>query len=251
VEDNLSPNSAAYISFLDQKRGWVVWRSATSTQFSAGVLFRTSDGGATWQKLHIPLGEPVAFANEKDGVVAGGPAGDKAFATHDGGMTWEPLKLQIPAELASAYPAFGTPVFFSAQEGVLPASFNSDRSAFGFYSTSDGGRTWKLTGVTTTGESLGVGNLTAADPVNASTLIRVSTDGGKLFSTTDKGANWSILSPNGLPSGVVDIDFASAKVGWALVQTNTCLSFKDNCVQSQDVYKTSDGGQTWSVVVPD
>jgi photosystem II stability/assembly factor-like uncharacterized protein len=246
ANDNLS--RGGYVYFLDSKHGWVVAVKVTSSQHSEGALYRTVDGGVTWQELNIPLGQPVAFANEKDGTVAGGPTGDKVFTSHNGGKSWEAMNLTVPAELASSYPAFRTPVFFSSEEGVLPASFTSDRTAIGFYATSDGGRTWELTGWMTTQESLDMGVAIPADAVDANTMIAVTDDGAKVFSTTDKGANWSVVSPNGLPSGVLDVDFASAKVGWALVQNNICLSFKRNCIETQDLYRTPDGGQTWEKV---
>jgi photosystem II stability/assembly factor-like uncharacterized protein len=82
--------------------------------------------------------------------------------------------------------------------------------------------------------------------VDEQTVVEVELDGSKVYTSDDAGENWSLVSPKGLPTGVVDIDFTSADAGWALVQTNECLTLKDNCIQAQDVHATKDGGQTWA-----
>jgi len=118
--DPLSLAGPASFCFLDAQHGWAVVRLASSSQFSWGHLYRTQDGGVTWGELSVPLGEPVAFANEQDGFQTGGPVGDAFFVTHDGGASWEAAQLPIPSEFAATYPVYGRPSFFSALQGVLP-----------------------------------------------------------------------------------------------------------------------------------
>ncbi len=83
------PISAVYTHWIDAQTGWLVFKQATGSQFSAGVLFRTVDGGQTWMQLSIPIGEPVQFTSAREGWVAGGPAGDELHRTTDGGETWQ------------------------------------------------------------------------------------------------------------------------------------------------------------------
>ena len=64
--------SAITLDFFDAHTGWLVIKRATSRNFSVGTLFKTADGGATWTKLTIPIGEPVSFITAQIGWTAGG-----------------------------------------------------------------------------------------------------------------------------------------------------------------------------------
>lgn len=81
--------AALYLERLDAVTGWLVVKHVTSSNFSAGDLFRTTDGGQTWERLSLPLGEPVQFASANVGYVKGGPTGTAAYRTTDGGQTWQ------------------------------------------------------------------------------------------------------------------------------------------------------------------
>lgn len=60
----------AYVDFTAARHGWVV-ADVTQTALSpAGVLVRTSDGGASWQQLPMPTGGPVAFTGPQTGWLA-------------------------------------------------------------------------------------------------------------------------------------------------------------------------------------
>lgn len=75
------------IFFLNEKFGW-----ASDTK--AG-LYKTDDGGQTWQKQADDLTRPsingISFANEKRGSIVG----DSYIGiTDDGGKTWKPIKVK-------------------------------------------------------------------------------------------------------------------------------------------------------------
>jgi photosystem II stability/assembly factor-like uncharacterized protein len=130
----------------------------------------------------------------------------------------------------------------------LPVSFTSGNSVLGLYATADGGRLWTLTGTTSTNQYLNQGVNFPADVLEPNSVIAVTADGSKVVSTADSGRNWSVVSPNGLPGGVIGVDFASSKIGWALVFVGACKADKGGCTQSQDLFKTGDGGQTWQYI---
>jgi len=250
VAYSLSRAGAAYLSFVDSKHGWLLLQLATGIQFSGGELFRTRDGGGSWEKIEPPpIAGPIAFVDESTGIMTGGAAGDKAFVTHDGGDTWQAALLPVSPELTSAYPRYEAPLFESPQIASIPASFasaGSSQSFVGLYSTRDGGQSWELASKVAWPDTIEIESLTPLDAVGSGGLIAVESDGGKVVTVTDDQQKPSVISPNGLPAGVIDVDFISGQVGWALVQTNTCLSEKSNCVQSASVYSTSDSGQTWT-----
>ncbi|MCX7839753.1 MAG: hypothetical protein N2559_09930, partial [Anaerolineae bacterium] len=80
----------AHFHFLDAQTGWLAFERATSSNFSAGVLFHTTDGGATWHARTLPMGAPVVFADAMRGWTAGGATGDALYRTTDGGFMWSP-----------------------------------------------------------------------------------------------------------------------------------------------------------------
>ncbi len=243
-----SQAGSAYFSFADAKHGWLIVQLQSGAQFSVGELFRTEDGGATWEQLpDPPIAGQIAFADENTGVATGGAAGDQVHLTHDGGVTWQRAQLPLSGEVTSAYPVFGSPVA-SPQGILLPVSFVGSAagpSYVGFYSSADGGRAWELNKLFPWPDTLEIG-VGAPSDADEEGLVAVEADGGKVVAAANRAAEWSVVSPNGLPATVVDVDFASGRVGWALVVTNACLSEKTNCIQSQGVFATTDSAQTWA-----
>jgi hypothetical protein len=84
-----APIAKVFMGWRTDLHGWLVFKLATGSNFSRGVLFVTDDGGVTWAERTVPLGEPVTFADENNGWVTGGSAGNQTFGTHDGGISWE------------------------------------------------------------------------------------------------------------------------------------------------------------------
>lgn len=85
--------AALHLQFLaDGQTGWLVIKQATSINFSLGTLFRTKDGGTTWERLTLPIGDPVVFENATTGWVTGGADGQAQYGTQDGGTTWQPAQ---------------------------------------------------------------------------------------------------------------------------------------------------------------
>ena len=125
------------LQFLDRRLGWVVvWSVAT-----VGVtVYRTSDGGQSWQSAavtHHTQGAgavaTVQFLTPKKGWLANqeptAPAA-RLFATSDGGASWRPVGSLLP-EIA--------PVEFASPSDAWQAGGSFSRSLF--HST-NGGRSW-------------------------------------------------------------------------------------------------------------
>ena len=128
------------MDWVDARNGWVSIKQRTGLNFSSGTLFRTEDGGQTWMRLDLPMGEPVHFVNNLNGWMTGGPAGDQIFNTQDGGKTWE--KQPIPGgetgqRSFSLYP----PIFDTPTQGlIVNVSRDGDNFQAGFHATEDGGQ---------------------------------------------------------------------------------------------------------------
>lgn len=118
------------IGFTDNlDRGWIVGSNAT--------LFKTDDGGKTWEPRSLELGEEnlrfnaIDFAG-KEGWIVGEPS--LLLHTKDGGDSWERIALskKLP----------GNPRAVIAL-GSKSAEMTTDVGAI--YRTEDGGKTWQGT----------------------------------------------------------------------------------------------------------
>ena len=69
--DPAGQSRALAMHWLGRDTGWLVVRQATSSNFNQGTLFGTQDGGASWQRLTLPGGEPVYFISAPYMVMGG------------------------------------------------------------------------------------------------------------------------------------------------------------------------------------
>jgi photosystem II stability/assembly factor-like uncharacterized protein len=222
---NVSPPGAAsaFITatyFLDPDHAWVAAASPGGSDLTTITVYRTADGGQTWDSgapLSIQGGGgpgPMDFIDPQFGwFIAGLGAGVgheavEIFRTVDGGMQWEGVSL------TSGYPNQSTP-------GSLP--FACDKSGLTFR---DGATGW------------------AAG----------SCPGGGLFFyvTYNAGETWqqqALPPPPGYPVNIYSdcqcgintpLAFVSSQVGFFGVQILTATG------ESAFLYATSDGGATWS-----
>ena len=135
----------AYIDFVNSMHGWVVALIASgSGVLPRGDLFRTTDGGATWQQSQMPLGGRVEFVNSSTGWLAGGQQGEELYVTSDGGQTWTAATVPPPSGFAQDQASYAIPSFTMASNVILATFGNGADSVAGFYQTSDGGTSWRL-----------------------------------------------------------------------------------------------------------
>lgn len=113
------PFTSVHPFFLDAQTGWMAVELQSNSNFSHGALFRTVDGGASWEQMSLPVGEAVRFIDSSRGWTAGGAAGDELYITRDGGRSWEPVQAISFDEDASPEESFQ---FESYSLGSLPDS---------------------------------------------------------------------------------------------------------------------------------
>jgi photosystem II stability/assembly factor-like uncharacterized protein len=247
--------AAASFDFLDPRHGWLSTSLASSAAFSRGELFATSDGGATWSALTIPIGAPVDFQNTRDGWTAGGVSSGQLYVTHDGGSSWRKSDVSAPAGDESAAPSYELPTFVNGQLGALPVAFvRGAQSELAWYRTDDGGVSWTLTKRFPVGESLELGTTlpTALSPDGA--WIVALGRGHSIGVVTNRGESSSERTTSGLPitaqSAVTKLGYASTADGWALVSGSFCGGFKTDCSSYEALFRTTDGGSSWSQLRP-
>jgi hypothetical protein len=255
------------LRFVDANVGWaggfiprdvpqVACEQAPPTASSPcyGVVLRTLDGGATWQKsLLIPFDgvheDPVLQIQAIDALSAWAlvlncnpyslscPA--QVERTTDGGARWTVV-------------AGGNLVamrFASATRGWL-AAVNPDGSTE-IQVTSDGGSTWTTHLRTTSGTVVGL------DAANSLTAWVITQESGyctattceryELYRTTDGGSSWSDLgNPKTLAGGscwgghLAGPLFASPTRGWMAENTGA-----GGAAASTGLLTTGDGGVSW------
>jgi BNR/Asp-box repeat len=238
------------VDFVDSLNGWVMIKKETSSNFSVGDLYRTADGGLTWNEVTVPIGDPINFVTPTFGWTAGGPRGDELYVTNDGASTWSRVKVDVPLAFATSTIGYGVPTFFTETQGVLPVTFSGilANSGFAFYYTFDGGLTWRLPTQPIPSISANTfGARMPADPVTPDFWIQTDPQGRRIVAAADVGHAVDKLIPDGLPSGIFVFDFADSDNGWAGSASTHCPG-KTNCTYESLLRTTSDGGRTWSVV---
>jgi photosystem II stability/assembly factor-like uncharacterized protein len=243
------------INFIDSQHGWILsgW-GATGGAAEAVSVFRTSDGGKTWSNVatafpastdipppgHLPFGgqkSGIHFLNMSTGWITGTVVvNDLAwlYVSQDGGSTWYQQSLSLPPGVPSAQLSLISPTFFSATNGILPVIFSDGVTGRGIatdiYMTHDGGTTWK----NTTPLTAVFGTIDFVDMQHG-----WATDGTVLYHTSDGGQLWAKLSPGANFKQITYLSFVSSTTGWAIGRQSNTSSF---------LLKTTDGGNTWTLI---
>ncbi len=226
----------------------------------AGGVFKTSDGGASWDAVFsdkpvASIGALAVSASDRDdvwvGTGEGNPRADISYGkgvwrSRDGAKTWQHLGLDrtaaIPVILVdpkhpntALVAALGDPFADSADRGV--------------YRTTDGGKSWTKT--LYVGPSTGASDL-AWDPSNPNVVFagmwqfrrlpwNIISGGPQsgLYRSRDGGVHWEKLTGHGLPSGLM------GRIGVAVAPHHPKRVYA--IIQSKRgyVWRSDDGGDTW------
>jgi photosystem II stability/assembly factor-like uncharacterized protein len=240
--DSLSPPSAAFMGWRDASHGWLVFKLATGSSFSLGLLFVTDDGGLSWAARTIPLGEPVTFASDALAWTAGGPAGDSLFRTLDGGLTWE---AQQPAGTNVHYLL---PRFDDESNGILPvlaaegAAVRAD-----FYATADGGQSWTMVG----SFPLPADTPLDTDPplamLGGASLVQSMPNSNGII-RADGGQFEMIANDDGQSAALTQLSMSTLDTGWGLAEIGSCEGQPEGgmtCSRESQLLLTTDGGLHW------
>jgi subtilisin family serine protease len=217
------------ITAIDEQHAW---SGSGPTSGQAGV-FRTSNGGATWQRTSVssitPFVNSVHFYDANNGILLGDPVSGKwgIGTTTDGGVTWSPLASPLSpvsgteAGWNNSYAAMGDTLWFGSNSGRI-------------YRSTNRGQTW-TSALAPTLNSLG---LAFADSKRGlATFSTTTTTGGSnmIAATTDGGTTWK----------GVTMPFANADPQGVTFVPGTMRAF----VGTQNgIFQTTDLGATWKQV---
>ena len=242
------PFSGGYIQFLDDANGFVLSGELSGMHKHAVSLYQTSDGGATWTlKYAIDPSQPnnsLPFSGQKNGMafrdmstgwISGyvpSPGSVYLYKTTNGGVTWSQQPIALPSGYDSADINTTAPAFFGLYDGILPVwATGGAGNAMFIYVTHDGGATW------THSSSIPSQGARAVDFISVNDGFAWN---GSLQVTHNAGASWSQITPDvNFGDDVPSMEFVSTTTGWILQN-----SFNG----STPLYRTTDGGTTWTLV---
>ena len=234
--------------YLDANTAWEL--TLDPQDFSLGILFRTNDGGQSWQSASVPFpGGVLQFTNPQTGwalyvpSAAAGSAEAEIYQTTDGGGTWNQVYKIDPStpEPSGGLPFAGMKnglTFLDERHGWVTGTEPKDGYAW-LFATQDGTRTWQHQDL-----KLPSGFITSTlsiDPPRFSSayhgILPVVFYRGKpykdFYSTYDGGASWNSTMPV-QNSGIYDM-----------------IPMRDIWVWDGTTLDVShDGGQTWTRITP-
>jgi photosystem II stability/assembly factor-like uncharacterized protein len=235
---------------------------------TGGGIWKTTDGGREWENISdgffggstgsitVSKSDPnVIYVGGGEKTVRGNvSSGYGIWKSVDAGKTWKSMGLKNSRHVPriAVHPTNSDIVY----AGVLGNIYKPTQDR-GVYKSTDGGKTWRKT--LFANAHAGVVDL-QIDPTNPR-IIYASTwrvqrtpyslssggDGSALWKSTDSGETWTEISKNeGFPTdtlGIIGVNVSPVNNQrvWAIVEN------KDK----GGLYKSDDGGETWSYVNSD
>jgi photosystem II stability/assembly factor-like uncharacterized protein len=225
----------------------VAWASG-----SGATVLRTSDGGATWQKLHvtsdqIDFRDIDAIDSQTAYILSIGNGPDsRIYKTTDSGASW---KLQFKNDDPKAF--LDAMSFWDADHGIVFG--DSIEGQFYVLITSDGGSTWSRVPATSLPHAQDNEGAFAASGTNIALFGKThawigtgAAGKSRVLRTADRGKTWTIADTpikSGASEGIFSIAFRDAKHG---IVVGGDYRKENEAVDNAAI--TKDGGATWQLI---
>jgi photosystem II stability/assembly factor-like uncharacterized protein len=233
------------VSVVNEDVAWVTGHAA--------VVLRTTDGGASWQRLTVPNAEAdslqfrdvEAFDQNHAFILAAGPGvRSRIFRTTDGGATWTQQFANTDPD--AFYDCFA---FFSRNAGVVVSDAVGGRLIV--RTTLDGGARWDQIpdgGIPAALDGEGAfaasGTCLVAVGRRHAWIGSAATAGSRVYRSADGGRSWTVADVplvTGPASGVASLAFRDTLHGIALGGRIAAATDTNN-----HGAVTRDGGLTWT-----
>jgi len=237
------------LSAVSSTTAWASGYTATD-----GVVFRTTDRGATWQDVSPPGSAGLQFrdieAFDVSHAVAmsigAAPTDFRIYVTADGGQTW--TTTFVNDEPTAFYDCM---TFFDKRRG-LALSDPPDGVHFRVIATNDGGLSWHVTGLQMPDALPGEFAFAASGQCITSDhghRAWFGTGGGaqaRVFRSDDRGVSWTVAPTpilSGPSAGIFALAFNGQQRGLAVGGDFTLpTASPDNFARSND------GGSSWNLL---
>ena len=225
----------------------IAWASGADS-----TVLRTTDGGATWNKLTVTA-DRLDF-RDLDAIdgrtayvlsIGNGPA-SRIYKTTDAGATWT---LQFKNDDPKAF--YDAMSFWDRNHGLVIG--DSIDGSFCILTTENGGRTWVRVPASALPPALENEGAFAASGTNIAVFGKshawIGTGAGakaRVLRTVDRGRTWQIAEtplPAGASAGIFSIAFRDAKHGIVVGG-----DYKKENEAIDNLALTSDGGVTWTLM---
>jgi hypothetical protein len=250
----------AWVGFLDDQNGWVSVQWTSSNAFNRGTLFITSDGGFNWAAYDLPEAGPVTFSSPDHAWLVAGIRQSVLYETLDAGKTWSQVADRFRANPDENL-FFGAPEWTLSQngaaiEGILPVtSAGPGQPRMDLYTTHDGGLKWELSSSTPLDTAITPGAPLPTAAETAASWVAASPEGQVLIPALAQmpGSPALQFAPPNQPEGVVQLA-AGQGVYWARTSNGVCTGTKGqpdfSCKLETRIYRSTDGGLSWTDISP-
>lgn len=231
--------------------------------YSGGGLWKTTDGGQSWQpvfddRLFLSIGDieldpqnpDVVYAGTGDPNISAYPfIGDGLWRSPDGGQSWEHLGLENQRIISKIIVDPADPDVLLVATMGLPFVRDDQR---GIYRSTNGGQSW--TQVLFVADSVGIIEMEASasnpsvvyaaswDRIRSNSESLVSGLNARIWKSVDAGLTWAPLS-GGLPLT------ERSRPGLAVDPTDAdhvFVTFAGAGLSFDGIYETTDGGASWT-----
>ncbi|QZY29092.1 WD40/YVTN/BNR-like repeat-containing protein [Nocardioides coralli] len=207
---------------VDRRTAWVSGGSLTAG--GPGRVYRTTDGGGSWQDVSPPGSEGLMFrdveAHDEDTAVVlaiGEGEASRIYRTDDGGRTW--TEAFRNAEPAAFYNCLD---FYPGGRRGLAVSDPVD-GRFRILATEDGGRSWEVLPADGMPDSTGEYNFSASGECltisGRHAWFGTGGSAARVFHSRDGGLSWTATDagiPAGEAAGVFGLAFRGPRHGIAV-----------------------------------
>lgn len=211
-------------SFFDENRGITTFNNKYHV---------TTNGGALWSDSGYVQHTPIWGVSYVDSQTIFAHSGSRIIKSVNAGSSFSVVTFPIPTFSGALIKV----------EGRFGLAAGRDCGAA--YSN-DGGDTWTSIAQATLCNSSGGGpTLSQLDIIDSSTAF-IAGKNGNIFKTSDGGASWSRITPpifGSVPgTDILGLDFIDDERGFIIQASNGS--------GGNVVYKTVDGGTTWTTITP-
>ena len=260
------------MTFADSQYGWIMLREEYTMGSQGVAVIGSADGGINWEELTFTLTSDliltpgliyngcgkidIGFRDALTGWVTGScnSGGFILEVTRDGGHWWEPGDPEPPAQdpdLFHAAPCLPhLPLFDSSQEGLFSVEcgdYGYGEQVFLFYHTHDGGLSWdapiRLVNPDALTTTFRYHFATISDGWYASWQRDFDLPPSVVLNFThDGGQTWMEVTASGDIAQIESFDFVDPMLGWGAAYDQYESAFY--------LFKTTDGGVTWTKFIP-